>query len=83
MMGLKINFHKSCVYKLSRSEEMGTRAAIILNCEFGSLSLTYLGLPIKCPHLLGRIGALLLMELRKSLLLGRVTFFLEDVDLSL
>ena len=52
MMGLKINFHKSCVYNLCRSEEMGTRAASILNCHFGALPFTYLGLPIKAATLI-------------------------------
>jgi len=47
MTGLKINFHKFFVYNLSRCEEVGTRATTILNCNLGSLSFTYLGLPIK------------------------------------
>ena len=47
MTGLKVNSHKSCVYYLSRCEEMGMKAATILNCTLGSLLFTYLGLPIK------------------------------------
>jgi len=51
MTGLKINFRKSFVYNLSRSEEIGTRAASILNCNLGTLSFTYLGFPIKVTSL--------------------------------
>jgi len=46
MTGLKINFHKSFIYNLSRCEEVGTRATTILNCNLGSLPFMYLGLPI-------------------------------------
>ena len=49
--GLKINFHKSFIYNLIRSEEMGVRAAAILNCNLGSFPFTYLGLPIKATSL--------------------------------
>jgi len=51
MTRLKINFHKSCVYNFSRCEEMGMRAAFILNCNLGALPFTYLGLPIKVTSL--------------------------------
>ena len=47
MTGLRINFHKLCVYNLSRCEEMGMRAAFILNCNLETLPFTYLELPIK------------------------------------
>jgi len=47
MTGFKINFHKSCVYNLSRCEEVGMRAASIPNCNLGSLPFIYLGVPIK------------------------------------
>jgi len=42
-----------------------------------------LGYKSKCPHSLGRIDNLLLIELRRCFLLGRVILFLEEVDLSL
>ena len=47
MTRLKINFHKSCVYNLSRCEEMNMRVTSILNCNLGILPFTYLRLPIK------------------------------------
>jgi len=51
MTGLKINFYKSFIYNLNRCDEIGTRAAIILNCNLGTLPFTYLGLPIKVTSL--------------------------------
>ena len=51
MTGLKINFHKLCVYNLSIYEEMGMRAAIILNYNLGSLLFSFLRLPIKVTSL--------------------------------
>ena len=47
MIGLKINFHKSFAYNLSKREEVGMRAATVLNCNLGSFPFTCLGLSIK------------------------------------
>ena len=46
MTGLKINFHKSFLFNLSRCEGVGRRAIAILNCNLGSLPF-YLGLSFK------------------------------------
>ena len=45
MTDLKINFHKSYIYNLSRCDKVGIRAATILNFNLGTLSFIYLGLP--------------------------------------
>ena len=51
MTGLKINFHKSLVYNLRVSEEVGTRGTSIFICNLGSLPFTCPRLPIKSTSL--------------------------------
>ncbi|XP_071727213.1 uncharacterized protein [Rutidosis leptorrhynchoides] len=44
--GLKINFHKSCVYGLGVSKVETENMAAWLGCAAGTLPITYLGLPL-------------------------------------
>ncbi|XP_071741224.1 uncharacterized mitochondrial protein AtMg01250-like [Rutidosis leptorrhynchoides] len=44
--GLKINFHKSCVYGLGVSKVETKNMAAWLGCVAGTLPITYLGLPL-------------------------------------
>ena len=46
MSGLKINYHKSEVLVFGVSEAEQIRMAKMLNCKIGSLSMTYLELPL-------------------------------------
>lgn len=44
--GLKVNFHKICIYGLNVGEEFLAAASNFLCCNCGHLHFTYLGLPI-------------------------------------
>ncbi|XP_071717918.1 uncharacterized protein [Rutidosis leptorrhynchoides] len=44
--GLKVNFHKSCLFEIGISIDEINRAANRLGCKVGSFPFTYLGLPI-------------------------------------
>ena len=79
MTGLKINFHKSYVFSLSRCDIVSTRVATILNCNLGTVPLIYLRLPIKVTSLTRKISHPLFRELKRSLLRGRVMLFLEEI----
>ena len=79
MMGLKINFHKSFVYNLSRCEEVDTRAATVLNCNLGSLPFTYLELPIKANFLTREDWQPLIKRAENRLATWKGMHFLEEV----
>ena len=66
MTGLKINFHKPFVYNLSGSEDMGTRATSVLNCNLGLCLSLILGFQSNRP-LKGKIGNHSLSGLKKDL----------------
>jgi len=82
MTRLKINFHKSFVYHLSGSEEVGMRGASILNCNLGSLPFSYLGLPIKSTSLTREDWQPLIERIEKDLQLEKAMPFLEEVGSS-
>ncbi len=44
--GLKVNYHKSCLYPINLSHENAVLFAGLLGCTIGTMPFTYLGLPI-------------------------------------
>jgi hypothetical protein len=44
--GLKINYMKSCVYPINISQERLDHLVVTFNCQAGTMSFTYLGLPL-------------------------------------
>lgn len=44
--GLKVNFHKSCIYGVNVGSEFLLAAGNFLSCSTGNIPFTYLGLPI-------------------------------------
>nr|AAK52538.1 Putative non-LTR retroelement reverse transcriptase [Oryza sativa Japonica Group]AAP51866.1 retrotransposon protein, putative, unclassified [Oryza sativa Japonica Group] len=44
--GLKVNYHKSCLYPINLSHENAVLFAGLLGCTIGTMPFTYLGLPM-------------------------------------
>jgi hypothetical protein len=46
VLGLKVNFSKSCVLGVNVSEDFIRLASVFLNCKVGVVPFKYLGLPV-------------------------------------
>ncbi|XP_071688375.1 uncharacterized mitochondrial protein AtMg01250-like [Rutidosis leptorrhynchoides] len=75
--GLKVNFHKSCLYGIGVNFDEVNHMANRIGCVVGTLPFTYLGLPIGC-NSLDALDIPFNKSFRKVIGDGSATRFWED-----